>query len=254
MIQEKFAYGSSFIHGLDPKIRIIAAIVLSCAAALCDNLYLAPLYFVISIGLITMAQLKPIDVMKRLKPIFWFLFMIWIILPLTFDGDIMYRFYGLNITGQGVILCCKITIKSITILLLFIALIATMTIASLGNGLHRIHVPDKMVFLVLMSYRYISVIEEEYKRLLRAARFRGFNPGTNVHSYKTFAYLAGMLFVRASLRAQRVHQAMLCRGFKGKFYNLQQFKTGMGSWLFSIIMTVVIIGLIVMEVSKGTVF
>ena len=223
MVEEQFAYGRSFIHKLDPKFRIIASIVLSFATALCDNLYLALIYLFISIFLIVMAELNTIDVFKRLKPLFWFLLMIWIILPLTFEGDILYRFYGFKITGQGVILCVKITIKSISILFLFTALIATMTVASLGNGLHRIHVPDKMVFLVLMTYRYISVIEQEYKRLLRAAKFRGFNPGTNLHSYKTFAYLAGMLFVRASLRAQRVHQAMLCRGFNQKFHTLDDY-------------------------------
>jgi len=223
MIEEKFAYGLSFIHRVDPKTRIIAAIILSFATALCDDLYLAAVYFIISIILIFMAGLKKKDVMKRLKPLFWFLLMIWIILPITFEGDILFRYHWLKITNPGVILCCKITIKSITILLFFTALIATMTIASLGSGLHRIHVPDKMVFLLLMTYRYISVIEEEYKRLLRAAKFRGFVPGTNLHSYKTFAYLAGMLFVRASLRAQRVYQAMLCRGFNQKFHTLDVY-------------------------------
>jgi len=247
MIEETFAYGRSFIHRLDPRTRIIAAIILSFATALCDNLYLAVLYFVISILLITMAQLKPVDVVKRLKPLFWFLLMIWIMLPLTVDGDILYRFYGLKITGQGVVLCCQITIKSITILLLFVALIATMTIASLGNGLHRIHVPDKMVFLVLMSYRYISVIEDEYKRLLRAAKFRGFIPGTNVHSYKTFAYLAGMLFVRASLRAQRVHQAMLCRGFNQKFHTLDDYPPNRLNLIFLMGISVASIGLVIIE-------
>ncbi|WP_299977405.1 cobalt ECF transporter T component CbiQ [Desulfobacula sp.] len=224
MIEEKFASGRSFIHQLDPKIRIIASIILSFAAALCDNLYIAGFYFIISSILITMAKLKWMDVVNRLKPLFWFLLMIWIILPLTFDGETVYQYYGLRITVSGVILCCKITIKSITILLIFTALIATMTVASLGNGLHRLYVPDKMVFLLLMSYRYIAVIEEEYKRLLRAAKFRGFNPKTNLHSYKTFAYLAGMLFVRASLRAQRVHQAMLCRGFNQKFHTLDVYQ------------------------------
>lgn len=223
MIEEKFASGESLIHKLDPKIRIIASIILSFATALCDHFYLVVIYFFISTGLIIMAKLNGIDVIKRLKPLFWFLLMIWIILPLTFDGDVMVQFYGLKITEPGVILCCMITLKSITILLIFTACIATMTIASLGNGLHRIHVPDKMVFLLLMSYRYISVIEKEYKRLLRAAKFRGFVPGTNLHSYKTFAYLAGMLFVRASVRAQRVYQAMLCRGFNQKFHTLDVY-------------------------------
>ncbi|MCD6291963.1 MAG: cobalt ECF transporter T component CbiQ, partial [Deltaproteobacteria bacterium] len=30
-----------------------------------------------------------------------------------------------------------------------------------------------------------------------------------------------MLLVRSSERAKRVHQAMVCRGFCGKFYSLQ---------------------------------
>jgi cobalt/nickel transport system permease protein len=85
-----------------------------------------------------------------------------------------------------------------------------------------------------MSYRYIAVIEDEYKRLLRAAKFRGFRPKTNFHSYKTFAYLAGMLFVRASLRAQRVHQAMLCRGFNQKFYSLDIYQANGFNLIFLI--------------------
>jgi len=248
MIEEKFAYGRSFIHGLDPKTRIIASIALSFAAALCDNIYIATGYFIISIILIAMAGLNPIDVIHRLKPLFWFLLMIWIILPLTFDGDIMYRFHWFKITEQGVILCCKITIKSITILLIFTALIATMTVASLGNGLHRLYVPDKMVFLLLMSYRYIAVIEEEYKRLLRAAKFRGFNPKTNLHSYKTFAYLAGMLFVRASVRAQRVYQAMLCRGFNQKFHTLDVYQSNRLNSIFLIGIFATSLSLVICEI------
>ncbi len=223
MIEEKFASGQSFIHKLDPKIRILASFFLSIATALCDNFYIAMVYFFISIVLVTMGRLKFIDVVKRLKPLLWFLLMIWIIIPLTFEGNTLYQYSWFKLTDAGVILCCKITIKSITILLVFTALIATMTVASIGNGLHRLYVPDKMVFLILMSYRYISVIEEEYKRLLRAAKFRGFKPKTDLHSYKTFAYLAGMLFVRASLRAQRVYQAMLCRGFNQKFHTLDVY-------------------------------
>jgi cobalt/nickel transport system permease protein len=101
-----------------------------------------------------------------------------------------------------------------------------------------------------MTYRYIFVIEQEYKRLLRAAKIRGFQPGTNLNTYRTYSYVIGMLFVRSAARAERVHQAMLCRGFKGKFYSLQEFQTGRAGWLFSIIMTVLVIGLALMEWSN----
>lgn len=248
MIEEKFASGKSLIHQLDPKIRIICAVMLSFAAALCDNMYISACYFMLSLILITIAKLNCLDVLNRLKPVFWFLLMIWIILPLTFEGRVVFQYHWLQITGPGLIWCCKITIKSITILLLFTALIATMTVASLGSALHRLYVPDKMVFILLMSYRYIAVIEQEYKRLLRAAKFRGFIPGTNLHSYKTFAYLAGMLFVRASLRASRVHQAMLCRGFNQKFYSLDVFKPNRLNSVFLFIIAAAGISLVMLEI------
>ncbi|MGD9241015.1 MAG: energy-coupling factor transporter transmembrane component T, partial [Desulfobacterales bacterium] len=98
---------------------------------------------------------------------------------------------------------------------------------------------------------YIFVIEHEYLRLMRAAKIRGFRPGTNVNTYRTFAYIIGMLFVRSAARAERVHQAMLCRGFKGKFYSLQEFQIGSASWAFAIIMTAIIVGLVTLELSNG---
>ena len=247
MIKEQFVFGNSFIHKLDPKTRIMAVTVLSFTAALCENLFIALLYFVVSTVLIAVAKLNTKDVIQRIKPVFWFLLMIWILLPVTFDGPVIYQFYWLKISGTGLVMCCKITIKSITILLFFTSLIATMNIASLGNGLHKLYVPDKMVFLLLMSYRYIGVIEDEYKRLLRAAKFRGFKPGTNLHSYKTFAYLAGMLFVRASLRAQRVHHAMLCRGFNQKFYSLDVYNSSKSNSSFLIGIFVTGLSLVILE-------
>ena len=247
MIEEKLASGNSFIHKLDPKTRIIAVVILSFATALCDNISVALLYFIVSTVLICMARLKIKDLIQRIKPVFLFLLMIWILLPVTFDGEILYKFYWLEISSSGLILCCKISIKSITILLFFTSLVATMNIACLGNGLHKLHVPDKMVFILLMSYRYISVIEDEYKRLLRAAKFRGFKPGTNLHSYKTFAYFAGMLFVRASLRAQRVHHAMLCRGFNQKFYSLDIYDASKFNLIFLSGVTIVTLSLVILE-------
>jgi len=122
-----------------------------------------------------------------------------------------------------------------------------MPIASIGSGLHRLKVPDKLVFLLLMTYRYIAVIQSEYTRLLRAAKFRGFKPGTNLHSYKTYAFLAGMLFVRASLRARRVYQAMLCRGFKEKFYTLDLYPPNGLNFIFFGVMTLIGTGLVLAE-------
>ena len=122
-----------------------------------------------------------------------------------------------------------------------------MPIAALGQALNRLGLPKKLTYLLLITYRYLFVIEQEYQRLRRALKIRGFKSGTNLHSYKTFAYLVGMLLVKASARARRVHHAMLCRGFKGRFYSLHQPQPSTSNWLFALVMGLVVAGLIGIE-------
>ncbi len=246
MISEELAQGDSIIHRLDPCVRVVCALVVSFALALSSQFEVLGLYLVFALALVFLASLGAGPVLKRLKPVLLFVIMIWVILPFTHGGEPLVRIGPLTMTRPGVELCLRITIKSVSILMVFIALLATMTVATLGQALHRLRVPDKLVFLLLMTYRYIAVIQEEYQRLLRAARFRGFVPGTNIHSYRTYAYLAGMLFVRASLRAGRVHNAMLCRGFNGTFRSLDSpssnrlnpvFMTGVSALTLMLVVT-----------------
>ena len=214
----------SLIHRFDPRVRILSAAALSISAALCRHPAIAACFVGISLVLVLMSRLNAGLVLGRLKPLFWFLVMMWLFLPLTFSDDPVYRNGWLTISGAGIGLSPMITLKSAGILMIFTALIATMPVAALGTGLHQLRVPDKLVFLLLMTHRYTAVIREEYTRLIRAARFRGFRAKTNIHSYKTYAYLAGMLFVRASHRGDRVFQAMRCRGFAGKFRGLDVYR------------------------------
>ncbi|MFW5635287.1 MAG: energy-coupling factor transporter transmembrane component T family protein, partial [Thermodesulfobacteriota bacterium] len=124
-------------------------------------------------------------------------------------------------------------LKSHAILLVLIALAATMNSATLGYVLDYFRLPPKLVYLLLLTYRYIFVIEQEYIRLSRAARLRSFHPRTNLHTYRTYAYLVGMLFVRAAARAERVYKAMRCRGFQGKIYCLRSFAVTRLDWIWT---------------------
>ncbi|MCK5544055.1 MAG: cobalt ECF transporter T component CbiQ, partial [Desulfobulbaceae bacterium] len=82
--------------------------------------------------------------------------------------------------------------------------------------------PPKLCFLILFLYRYIFVISAEYNRLARAARIRCFKPRTNLHTYKTYAHLFAMTLVKSWNRSQRVREAMLLRGFNGRFYPMRE--------------------------------
>lgn len=249
MIQEPFASGNSPIHRLNPTLRVAAAVAYSFLVALAHGLPTLATALLLSIILVFFARLELKKVMQRLTIVLGFLLLIWAFLPWTYKGEIWFHLGPLAISRPGVMLCLEISLKSIAILLAMIALVSTMTTARIGHALNRLHLPGKLIYLILITYRYIFVIEQEYQRLIRAARIRNFCPGTNLHTYRTYAYLLGMLFVRSAERAKRVHEAMICRGFSGKFYSLQENPQGHQNYIFALLMSLSLLGLAVLEIN-----
>jgi cobalt/nickel transport system permease protein len=247
MLREPFAVGDSPLHRLDPRVRLVAAAVYACAAALCREFPALLAALLLSAGLVALARLRAAEVLKRLFVVNGLVVFIWMVIPFTFPGEALVRVGPFSAARQGVELAAQITLKSNAIVLAFMALVTTMPFSTVGHALHRLRVPDKIVHLLLMTYRYIFVLEQEYQRLIRAARIRGFQPGTNLHTYRTYAYLVGMLFVKAIDRAERVRWAMLCRGFKRKFYSLHEFKAGRGSVIFLIFISAAVLGIAALE-------
>jgi cobalt/nickel transport system permease protein len=247
MLREPFAVGDSPLHRLDPRIRLVSAAVDSCAVALCREFPALLAALILSMALVALARLRTAEVLKRLLVVNGLGVFIWAVVPFTFPGEALFRLGPFGAAREGVELAAQITLKSNAIVLAFMALAATMSLATMGHALHRLRVPDKIVHLFLMTYRYIFVLEQEYQRLVRAASIRGFKPGTNLHTYRTYAYLVGMLFVRAVDRAERVRWAMLCRGFKRKFYSLHEFKAGPGSVLFLFLISAAVLVIAALE-------
>lgn len=223
MMDERFAEGNSPIHRSAPAVRVVSAVVYSFAAALTNDLAASVAALCFSAALAAAARLPILPLLKRLAPAAGLLLMIWAILPWSYPGDPLARLGPLVISRQGTMICLVITFKVAAILVGFTALVASMHLSTLGHALQRLGVPANMVALLLLGYRYVFVIQTEYQRLRRAARLRNFRPATNRHTYKTYAYLMGMLFVRAYDRAARVHHAMKCRGFNGRFHSMELF-------------------------------
>ena len=57
-------------------------------------------------------------------------------------------------------------------------------------------------------------------------KVRAFHPRTDLHTYRSYAYLVGMLLLRSYERSRRIYQAMLLRGFRGTFWTLHHFRAG----------------------------
>lgn len=247
MIKEPFSTGNSRIHYLDPRLKVIFATAYSFVVALSNRFPTLIAALMVSFVLIGLSRLDLFEVAKRVALVNGLIIFFWLVVPLTFFGEPLFHLGPLAVTREGVLISARITLKSNAILLAFIALIASSTVATLGSALSRLRIPEKIIYLLLLNYRYIFVMEDEYRRLLKSAAIRGFKPATNLHTYKTYAYLIGMLFVRASDRAERVYKAMLCRGFAGKFYSLHEFSFSRRDWIWLAAMTIAIIGLGVLE-------
>ncbi|MFO7600471.1 MAG: cobalt ECF transporter T component CbiQ [Candidatus Desulfacyla sp.] len=247
MIQEPFVNDASPLQRLDPRSRILMATAFAFVVALSDRFSALFLGLVVSIVLIGISGLPVRDLAKRLMLVNGFILFLWVVVPVTFPGTPLFHLGPLTATWEGVLVSARITIKCNAILLAFIALVAVSPVATLGAALARMRVPEKIVLLLLMSYRYIFVMETEYHRLARSAAVRGFRPSTSVHTYRTFAYLIGMLFIRAQARAERVYMAMLCRGFSGKFHCLQEFSFSRKDGIWAGCMTIALLGLGILE-------
>ena len=221
---EQFSQGSSLLHRTDPRVKIIAAVVLSLLIALCRDFTTAGAGLLLAVVLIAVARIPPGLLLRRLLIVNTFNLMLFILLPLTYGQPPDISFAGMELSRPGLLLAALIALKANTIILYFISLLATSTVARLGHGLQELHLSPRLCLLLLFSYRYIFVIYEEYERLHRAAGLRCFKPGTNLHTYKTYGNLLGMLMVKSWNRASRVQQAMELRGFQGIFHNLHELK------------------------------
>ncbi|UCD87216.1 MAG: cobalt ECF transporter T component CbiQ [Desulfobacterales bacterium] len=247
MIGAEFESGESFVQRLDPRVKIVAVLLFSVVVAVSNRFEVLLLGLAVGLCIMLLARVPMRQLVRRLIPVNAFVLFLWIFLPFTLKGEPFFSIGPLVGSHEGLLYATRISIKSNAIMLVLIALVASTSILTLGHAMHELRVPQKIVHLFFFTYRYIHVIYREYLRSVNAMKVRGFRPRTNVHTYKTFAYLVGMLVVRSSDRAQRVHNAMLCRGFRGKLYSLRQFSMKTADVISLVVMLAIVVTMGVLE-------
>jgi len=223
-----FTHGHSVIHRLDPRIKLVLAFLFSVVVAVSSRWSAFIPGFGTAFLLVLAARLPLGGVFRRLMVVNGLILFLWFFLPFTVGGMSLWTLGPLVATKEGTLLAALITVRSNVIVLALMALVSTIPVFSLGHAMRALGVPEKIVQLFFFTSRYIHVIHEEYQRLVRALKMRGFERKSNLHTYRTYAYLVGMLLVRSYERAERVKEAMLCRGFQGRFYALSEFHLGLG--------------------------
>lgn len=221
---EEFAEGNSFLHRLDPRIKFITITPYIFVIAFMQGTKGPFLALIVSFLMIALSRISLKKLIKRMVVVNTFIFILWIFLPFSYPGEVVFNIGPFEATHEGLLYTLSITLKANAIVLATIAILGTSEIFSLAHALVHLKVPNKLVYLFFFFYRYISVLHEEYTRLKNAMMIRCFRPKTNMHTYKTYAYLIGMLIVKSYDRSRRIYNAMLCRGFTGKFPIISHFE------------------------------
>jgi cobalt/nickel transport system permease protein len=209
--------GTSAINYLDPRTRLLTAVLTTVTLISIDSLVILTGALVFAAGITALAGLGAFSVVRRLVLLEGFVIVLLLVLPFTTTGKPLFELGPVAPSGEGLKLAAVIALKVNTITLLNLALIGTLSPLQVGNALRLLRVPGNLVQLLLMSVRYISVLENEYARIRRAMKARAFVARSSVHTWRTFGWLVGMLLVRSFERSRRVGNAMRCRGFNGSF-------------------------------------
>ncbi|MBI4831669.1 MAG: cobalt ECF transporter T component CbiQ [Candidatus Lindowbacteria bacterium] len=246
MLDEKFADGDSFVHHRDPRGKTVIALAFSALTAVIDRYPPLILAAVIALVLVALAKLPVRAVAYRIAAVNGFLLFLWLMLPLTYRGGATLHLGPVRVSSEGMNYALLITLKSNSIIFAGIALLSTTHLADLGRSLGWLRIPDKITHTLLFMLRYLSVINHEYLRLWTSMKMRCFRPGTNLHTYRSYANMMGMLLITSYESAEAVYAAMRCRGFQGKFHTIDEYAIKGRDIVFASVMgtVLVLIGLV----------
>jgi cobalt/nickel transport system permease protein len=212
----------SMIQRIDPRVRIVMAVLFSVVVILVDRL--APFAVLMALVVAGFALIRIGVLALRLVPLNVLMLTVIATLPFSIPGDAIFLLGPLRYSFDGFWQAVYIALKGNAIVIMLTALIATIEPVHLGHALERLYVPRKLTLLFLFTVRYFAVLDREFNRLNRAMTLRGFRPRLTLHTLRTYAYLTGMLLVRALERSERIMDAMRCRGFDGRFRPIEPFQ------------------------------
>ena len=121
---------------------------------------------------------------------------------------------GLSVSEPGLLAAWGLLAKGTLGVLASLTLAATTEPTDVLAGLRRLRMPDLIVQIMGFMIRYLDVVTAELGRMLTGMRSRGCDPRSPRH-WPLLARSLGALFVRSYERGERVHLAMLSRGYDG---------------------------------------
>lgn len=203
-------------HHLDPRARILSVVAAIGIVASTPPAVLRPFstYAVLALLLIFTTRASGVYLTLRCLAASPFLLL---------AGGLLAFQQGLTPQGvpAGVPAALSVLCKGYMAALLLAMLTATTPLSELLWSLRELKAPHALNTILGMMYRYTNLLSEEYARMERARDCRTVQP-LGKRRIAVYGHQFGTLILRSWDRADRVHAAMLSRGFTGTWPAMEQ--------------------------------
>jgi cobalt/nickel transport system permease protein len=214
----------SAIHRLDPRAKVLTTLVFIVCVVSFGRYELAAMipFLIFPTAVLALADLPVGYVVRKTAVVLPFAVLVGLFNPF-FDRQVLLQLGPFDIWG-GVISWVSIVIRALLTAGAAIILIATTGFPAVCNALEHLGMPRVFALQLLFLYRYIFVLTDEGERVTRARQLR--TCGSKGLGLRHFGSLAGHLLLRSWERAERIHMAMLARGFSGSIPVRRQNRFG----------------------------
>ncbi len=207
----------TFWQSLAPRTRVLCAALLVMAIAFTPNAHWLTwaVYSVVLLCLMLISRITWVVLLRRVAVEFAFIATVLLGTLFHDGGEVVWQWGLLRITSEGLIVLGSVTLKAVLCLLVLNLLTLTTPIPALLQSLVQLRVPPLLVAILASMYRYIGILIDELKAMRQAAASRNLAIASRRRQRAVTGNMFGSLFIRTYERGERVHQAMLSRGYTG---------------------------------------
>lgn len=213
-------HGHSVIHRAPAHLKILALLAFALTVVATPREWYPVFggYLLLLLGVLALARVPLRYVLPRMVIEVPFLLFAALV-PFVAEGpriDVpMPGGWSVTVSESGLVAAWGLAVKGTLGVLASLTLAATTEPSAVLQGLQRLRFPDLLVQIMAFMIRYLDVVTSDLGRMITAMRSRGVDPRSPRH-WPALARTLGALFVRSYERGERVHLAMLSRGYDGR--------------------------------------
>ncbi len=217
--------GKSFVHKMDPRSKIIISILYIIIIFMISSLvgFLFSIFVIIFIYALSKIPLKMI--FKSLKPLIPILILTSILNIFFIDGNVIFKFYFLNITDKGLELALFMSVRILCLIAFTSLLTYTTSPIVLTYGIERLLSPlnkvkfpvHELAMMMTIAIRFIPTLIDEIDKIIVAQKSRGadMETGSLIKRAKATIPILIPLFTSSFRRADELALAMESRCYNG---------------------------------------